>query len=301
MEPIKDLVSIIIITRNRCEILGRSITSVLNQSYKEFELIIIDGNSTDDTEKVVKSFDDKRLIYIKQEENISATHSKIIGLNRCRGKYVGLNDDDDEWLPLKLEKQLNMLVSLPSEYGCVYCWEEFWDDSSGKFVKENRPVQWGNVYHNLLKGPGGVGGGGMLLFKKEAITFFLENDIDPNLGSDYQMNLLISKKYKYCFFPEVLLKTHINHQYERMSVKNSSVFSNERKIRFYNKILKQHQDEFKKAPSLKIYHLKSLAGLLAENKDKRLIPILCEIIKIKPFKLKSYKILLSSFIKYIGK
>jgi len=105
--------------------LGNAIQSVLNQTFKDFELIIVDGASTDNTKEVVNSFIDERIIYIKQKENISNIDSLNRGLAVARGKYIALQDDDDEWYPEKLEKQIKLFVSGPSELGLVYCWKKY--------------------------------------------------------------------------------------------------------------------------------------------------------------------------------
>lgn len=89
--------SIITPTYNRCYCLWRSIQSVLNQTYPFFELIIVDDNSTDETEKLVQQFNDPRIIYIKLDKNIGPAPSRNVGLKKARGKYVAYLDSDNTW------------------------------------------------------------------------------------------------------------------------------------------------------------------------------------------------------------
>jgi glycosyltransferase involved in cell wall biosynthesis len=100
------LVSVIIPTYNRSGTIGRAITSVLNQTYNNFELIIIDDNSGDDTEKIVQSFDDPRLRYIKHDTNRGGGAARNTGIRVAEGEYIAFQDSDDEWMPQKLSMQL---------------------------------------------------------------------------------------------------------------------------------------------------------------------------------------------------
>ncbi len=107
------LISIIIPTYNRAALIGESIQSVLNQTYKHWELIIIDDGSHDDTHQVVSNFRDKRISYY------SIAHCGIFGkvrnegLRRANGEYVAFLDSDDLWCADKLETQLELMNQYP--------------------------------------------------------------------------------------------------------------------------------------------------------------------------------------------
>jgi len=100
------LVSVIIPTYNRAEELKRAMKSVLNQTYRNLELIIIDDGSIDDTENTVQFFSDDRIKYLRNDENMGVAHSRNRGLAIARGNYVSFLDSDDEWLEDKLDVQL---------------------------------------------------------------------------------------------------------------------------------------------------------------------------------------------------
>ena len=116
MEAIKDLVSVIIPTYNRAHLIKRSAMSVLNQTYSNLELIIVDDGSTDNTEEVVKSIDDNRVIYIKQS-NQGACAARNNGIDHAKGEFIAFQDSDDVWHVDKLEKQLKCL----NETGADFC------------------------------------------------------------------------------------------------------------------------------------------------------------------------------------
>lgn len=104
-----ELVSIIMPSYNTGKFIAESIKSVLAQTYQDFELIIVDDCSTDDTEEVVKSFNDSRIIFIKNETNSGAAVSRNRALREAKGKWIAFLDSDDLWMPQKLELQLNFM------------------------------------------------------------------------------------------------------------------------------------------------------------------------------------------------
>lgn len=99
-----DLVSVIIPTYNRSEMLKKALGSVLHQTYQNFEVIIIDNNSSDDTDNMVMSFDDERVKLLKINNNGIIAASRNLGINHSKGKWIAFLDSDDWWLPNKLEK-----------------------------------------------------------------------------------------------------------------------------------------------------------------------------------------------------
>jgi glycosyltransferase involved in cell wall biosynthesis len=111
------LVSVILPTHNRAGLLGRAIRSVLGQSYRNLELLVVDDASTDNTPDVVKSIDDARLRYIRLDQNRRAAAARNIAIKAARGELLAFQDDDDEWLPQKLERQVASLMRAPAEVG----------------------------------------------------------------------------------------------------------------------------------------------------------------------------------------
>lgn len=110
-------------TFNRAYVLERAITSVLAQSYKQWELFIVDDGSSDGTRALVASISDQRIHYIYQE-NQGVSGARNTGLGLARSAFICFLDSDDEWLPDKLHKQLDYLQANP-EYLWVHS-EEIW-------------------------------------------------------------------------------------------------------------------------------------------------------------------------------
>jgi glycosyltransferase involved in cell wall biosynthesis len=103
------LVTVYLITHNRAFFLQRAIKSVLSQSYDNFELIVVDDASTDETETIMNELasNNKRLTYIRLSKNMGANYARNVAINRAKGYYVTGLDDDDEMLPDRIKKMVN--------------------------------------------------------------------------------------------------------------------------------------------------------------------------------------------------
>lgn len=114
-----DLISIIMPSFNTCKYIRNSIDSVVSQTYQNWELIIIDDCSTDDSISIIMSYNDPRIRLLKNEKNLGAALSRNYGLREARGKYITFIDSDDIWKNEKLEKQIKFIKD--NNYAFVYC------------------------------------------------------------------------------------------------------------------------------------------------------------------------------------
>ena len=112
------MVSAIITTHNRKELLRRAIESVLSQTYLEMECIVIDDASNDGTDQICKLYP-VRYIYIPKEESKGGNYARNLGIYAAVGEYVAFLDDDDYWLPTKIEKQVKLIEEKDCEL--VFC------------------------------------------------------------------------------------------------------------------------------------------------------------------------------------
>lgn len=112
------LVSAIITTHNRQDLLIRAVESVLNQTYPFIELLVVDDASDEKADELLKDFN-LQYIYIPKEESKGGNHARNIGILSAKGKYVAFLDDDDYWLPTKIEKQVALIEE--KKCGIVYC------------------------------------------------------------------------------------------------------------------------------------------------------------------------------------
>lgn len=114
-------VSVIIPTFNRAHLLPCAVQSVLNQTFTDFELIIVDDASTDNTQEVVESFGDLRIRYIEHEQNKGGGAARNTGIKEARGEFIAFLDSDDEWMSQKLEIQATVLSQASHKVGFVLC------------------------------------------------------------------------------------------------------------------------------------------------------------------------------------
>lgn len=105
----EDLVSIIMPSWNTANYIGESIESVINQTYKNWELIIVDDNSSDDTDKVINKFKDKRIKFFKNNKNLGAALTRNRALREAKGEWIAFLDSDDLWSERKIEFQINYM------------------------------------------------------------------------------------------------------------------------------------------------------------------------------------------------
>src|SRR5215510_4815345 len=132
-------VSVIIPTHNRAEFLHSAITSVLNQTFQNFEIIIVDDASKDHTREVIANFNDTRVKVIHNQVSKGDAGARNIGVVNSNCEYVAFLDDDDEWLPEKLKIQICLLDNSPPEVGgvCTGCFTI--EKASGRVLSIHNP------------------------------------------------------------------------------------------------------------------------------------------------------------------
>lgn len=167
-------ITIIIPTYNRAGLISQAIDSVLVQTYKNWELIVVDDASTDTTEKIVKKYIDQdsatgknRIRYIKNETNLGISKTRNHGLREARGKYIAMLDSDDVWLdPEKLAKQVAAFAefekqasdenhddekpSKPKPLGIVGTWVVFIDENNKPIKKISFAVTDAKIRRSFL-------------------------------------------------------------------------------------------------------------------------------------------------------
>lgn len=116
-------VSVVIPAYNRAATIGAAIASVLRQTFTDFELVVVDDGSTDDTLAAARSVADPRLRVVAAPRNMGAAGARNLGVTEARGTWIAFQDSDDEWLPEKLAKQMARLATPPAtgEWGACYC------------------------------------------------------------------------------------------------------------------------------------------------------------------------------------
>ncbi len=143
------MISIIVPVYNAGKYIKETIESVLSQSYADFELLLIDDCSKDDSEEIIKSFKDDRVKYIKQPENKGAWAARNRGLEEAKGRYIAFLDADDLWEKDKLKKEFEFMQQ--EDAGFVFTGYEFADEfgtGTGAVVKVPRTLDFKHALNN---------------------------------------------------------------------------------------------------------------------------------------------------------
>lgn len=199
-------VSVIIPTYNREDLIMRSIDSLLKQTNQDYEIIIADDASTDNTEEAIRSLNNDKIIYFKLEKNSGQCVSRNHAIKIARGEYIGFLDSDDEWLPTKIEKQLKVFENSDDpKLAAVYCGFIEKDEILNVSVTINRGNRRGDIYKDLLSGycPSTPT---MFMVKKEALIKVAGFNEELPTFVDYDLWLRIAREgYTFDFVDEPLI------------------------------------------------------------------------------------------------
>lgn len=252
------LVSIILPTYNRKHLISKSIESVLNQSYKHFELIIIDDGGDDGTEKLIRDFQkkDDRIKYIKLKKNKGAAAARNTGIKLSKGEYIAFQDSDDEWLTEKLEKQMNLFKSTSEKVGVVYSGFLRIESNKRAYI----PFDWvvkrdGDIHEELLRD--NFVGTPTCIIKKDCLNKIGKFEEKLPRLQDWELMLRISKYYDFIYIDEALVLSKYTP---------NSISSNiESLIKAMELILSKHFNDFSKNKKLLSKHYSHIGSLYSSN------------------------------------
>lgn len=207
-EYLSPLVSVIIPTYNRKKTLKRCIDSVLQQSYRNFEIIIVDDCSTDGTMEFVEAeygnIADINIIYVRNDSNLGAAASRNVGVSYANGEYIAFHDSDDEWYHDKLEKQMHHFVRCGTHVGAVY--SLFYMNGREQYIYPPKHVDMsrksGYVFYTLLLNS--LVGMITLVIKKSVLTRVGGFNEQLNSLEDYELTIRVAQKYAIDLVDEVL-------------------------------------------------------------------------------------------------
>ena len=272
-------VSVIIPTYNQAKFIDKAIESVLKQSYQDFEIIVINDGSTDNTEEIVKNYSDFRIRYICQANNMGVSEARNTGIKVSRGDYIALLDSDDEFLPERLIKQVQILQNKSSEVGVVCSWSYNIDEKGNYISKRCLPRKDGYIYEDLLStNPISVP---TVLIRKECFekVGIFDNLLDGQ--EDWDMWIRIAKYYKFFLIKIPLAKRRIHP--------NRASNLLEKKIVTAKRIIKKHINELKNRRNIHSKHYFYIGFRfcrIGKTKDGRIY--LLKAISLYPFYIYYY-------------
>ncbi len=202
------LVSVIIPTYNRANLIKRSLKSVLDQTYKNLEIIIVNDGSTDKTDQIISSLiaQDKRIKYYCYKKNRGAVFARNLGIKKSSSKYIAFQDTDDVWFPTKLEKQVNKSLK-NSQIDLVYT------GISYRNKKDQEVARWtprykGNKLFKEIICREIIPGTPTILVKKSTLTK-VNNFTESPSNQDYILYIKLAAKNCYFdYIAEPLVKVY---------------------------------------------------------------------------------------------
>ena len=197
-------ISVIIATYQRADMVSQAIDSVLAQTYTDYEIIVINHGSTDNTKQVLASFGDQITVIHQDFNTGSAADAQNVGIMAARGRYIAFLDDDDLWLPNKLEKQIAYLESNP-KVGLVYSDTFFLEDqgvSSYTFGQINNLLPFEQIWSLFVNCP--IPTPSIVLVRRECLDEVGGFNATIGLAYDYDMWFRIIEKFPVYFLNEPL-------------------------------------------------------------------------------------------------
>jgi glycosyltransferase involved in cell wall biosynthesis len=247
----EQLVSVIIPTRDRPEKLVQAIESVLAQTYGYYEIIVVDDGSIADTGKVLEKFSSGRFLFIRHESAAGACVARNTGLLHAKGDYIAFLDDDDRWMPQKLERQMGRFAEYRGDnlalVACGYYYE-----SNGSIIETRFAEKPAEPFNELLIA-NWIGGTSLPLLKKsklDEVGFF-----DPDFKScqDWDLWIRLCQKFEVAVVEEPLV----------FRVMHPAQISGDlrRKIEGRKSLVEKYQRELAVRPSAMMAHLRRLGTL----------------------------------------
>jgi glycosyltransferase involved in cell wall biosynthesis len=273
-------VDVIIPTYNRAEFLRSAIASVLNQTYRNFDIIVVDDASQDHSAEVVRSFEDTRIRYMRHELNKGEAAARNTGVMSSGADLVTFLDDDDEWLPDKLRKQVALLEKSDEVVGVVYVGYMAIDRTTGKIVERKVPEKEGDIHYSMTI-ENVIGGPSNVLLKRACFEKVGLFDEKIHYGLDYDMWIRVSKEFHFQYIGDALVK-YFHH--EMQVSRNLEIVANG-----WEALLTKWHHFF--AQNRKAYgrHYINLGQLHSDRKDlKRASKAFLRGTKIYPYEFRNY-------------
>ncbi len=209
------LISIIIPTYQRPATLPRAIDSVLQQTYNNVEVIVVDDNNPESearqqTEEVMAAYrNEQRVSYIRHPRNMNGSVARNTGAAAARGELIGFLDDDDEFMPEKIASQVARMESLPDDY--ALCYSHYYVDHYGKKLYPFDESREGDLYFEALCCTFYPQPGSNLLIRKEAFEAIGGFDVSFQRCQDLELLTRLLQHHKIAYSPTYGLLVHAHN------------------------------------------------------------------------------------------
>jgi glycosyltransferase involved in cell wall biosynthesis len=241
------LVSVIIPAYNRAAVLPRAINSILAQTYQDFEIIVVDDCSKDNTDEVMRSLRDPRIRYIKHEKNKGGNAARNTGIKEAKGELIAFLDSDDEWLKDKLTQQIDLFLRSGRSLGLVYGGQKLHNENTGQ-ISDFRGEKKGDVLKDLLV-RNYIGSLSVVMVRSEYLRQV--NGMDETLKScqDWDLYIRLSRVCQFDYVNDFLINYYIGRKDpNRISSNRKSIITG------HEAVEKKYESEIRQLPV--IYRLR---------------------------------------------
>jgi len=198
-------VAVIVPAYNRAKTIRRAIQSVLDQTYQDYVIIVVDDASMDDTAAAIAEFADPRVRLVRQTTNGGPAVARNTGIRASTSPLIAFLDSDDEWLPDKLEQQVGLMLDAPQEVGLIHCGYE---RRVGAQTAIRLPAARGRIYSQLLRGNVLAGGCSTILLRRACLEDVGMFDARLRHAEDYELWLRVAQRYAVDAVPRVLVRIY---------------------------------------------------------------------------------------------
>ncbi len=243
------LVSVILTTYKRSDkIVKRAIDSVLNQTYKNWELFVVDDSPCDYADRkavieLVDGYKDKRIRYVPLEKNMGACFARNKGIELSSGEYICFLDDDDVWVKEKLTKQVDKFERVDDKTALIYCGAEYFDEQKEKYIEHKNIYKRGYLFDELII-KNFIGGSSFPMVRSKVLKELGGFDVELLSAQDLDMWLRIAKNYKIDYVEEPLV-IYYKHRGEQISkTTKKRIQGMEQKIEKNKSYLDKHPKQY---------------------------------------------------------
>lgn len=303
------MISVIITTYKRSNFLDNAIKSVLQQSYQNFEIIIVDDNGDTgidrkNVENTIKKYkNDKRVKYLKYSENKGACFARNYGFKYSKGEYISFLDDDDEFYPSKLEKLYSLFKNNEGKKVGVVCsrmdiYEAITDKKIRKSIYNGKEGRLYNLY-DYLSGKVIIQGTSTLMFSKEALNKVGGFTEIPSYQEAYVILKVLKEGYYGMVLNESLIK-YRDHSIDKASVGKGAktLLGRKKYFDFYYELINNLQDRFQKEEAEYYYNYLNFSYYLTLG-IKNALPDFKKMLTYKIIKKENIKAIIKIFFKIL--
>lgn len=255
--PRRPVVSVVVATHNRADLLPRALDAIFGQTYQEFEVIVVDDASTDNTQDIVASVIDSRLRYIRHERNQGVGAAYNTGIQAAQGQFIAFHDSDDRARPEWLDRLISALRAKPRAgmaWGRIRAHREA-DGSSAIMYRDPFHGHTESLMPTMLQWTPGATG---LMLRSEVFekVGLMDTEVGGLADLEFTIRFAGNGQFGIAYVPEILMDYHSH------AGGNISSTVNERYLGHMQRIVSIHETTFEKYPCIHAQYLYSMARIM---------------------------------------